>query len=334
MLTGLQASQSTHCRPSLWLALHDTSLFPMRTDQGYGTHLWEEVDTWMALWTALVDFWYWHLKLLSEQGHMSVRAHWQLVSRILVCLSMLLSWRIFEPSWNGHDCNEVSPDLLVRVLVELVKLYSSKPTGHSRENLWTHLFVLKHRQNPDDRDEVYSKWYEDQRYMDAYKTTRTLRGVDIEGAMMGFNIENLTARQALLEAKDKHTRRWQTKEGTYRLKEKLLPDVRDTDVEMADTSTGLWSPGHSGMGPYRVGWGCLWAAGSIPGVQLLRALRMSHCLTCFTFPLALAACFCLCFCCCVVCWVGFWFCVLFCVSSCFASAWGCFDLYPRVLDDR
>ena len=126
------------------------------------------------------------------------------------------------------------------------KLYSSKPTGHSRENLWTHLFVLKHRQDPfqereyqgDDRDDVYNKWYEDQSYMGAYKTTRTLHGVDIEGAMMGFNIENITAKQALLEAKDKQTRRWQTKEGTYRLKEKLLPDVRDTDVEMADTSTG------------------------------------------------------------------------------------------------
>ena len=52
---------------------------------------------------------------------------------------------------------------------------------------------------------------------------------------MGFNIENLTAKQALLDAKDKHARRWQTKEG---LKGKLLPDVRDTDVEMADTSTG------------------------------------------------------------------------------------------------
>ena len=114
------------------------------------------------------------------------------------------------------------------------------------ENLWTHLFVLKHRQNPfqereyqgDDRDDVSDKWYEDQSYMDAYKTTRTLRGVDIEGAMMGFNVENITAKQALLEAKEKHTRRWQTKEGTYRPKEKLLPNVRDADVEMADTSTG------------------------------------------------------------------------------------------------
>ena len=90
----------------------------------------------------------------------------------------------------------------------------------------------------DDQNDVYNKWYDDQRYMEAYMTTRTLRGVDIESAMMGFNIENLTAKQALLEAKDAHTRRWQTKEGAYRLKEKLLPHVRDTDVEMADTSTG------------------------------------------------------------------------------------------------
>ena len=74
--------------------------------------------------------------------------------------------------------------------------------------------------------------------MGAYKTTRTLRGIDSEVAMMGFNIENITAKQALQDAKGKHTRRWQTKEGTYRLKVQLLPDVRDTDVEMADSSTG------------------------------------------------------------------------------------------------
>ena len=57
--------------------------------------------------------------------------------------------------------------------------------------------------------------------------------------LRGFNIENLTAKLALLEAKDEHTRCWQTKEGTCCLKGKLLSDVRDTDVEMADTSTGL-----------------------------------------------------------------------------------------------
>ena len=34
----------------------------------------------------------------------------------------------------------------------------------------------------------------------------------------------------------------------------------------------------------------------------------------------------------VVLWVVLVF--VLCFFSCFASAWGCFDLYPRVLDDR
>ena len=50
---------------------------------------------------------------------------------------------------------------------------------------------------------------------------------------------------------------------------------------------------------------------------------MSHCLTCFTFPLALAACFCLCFVA-VLC-VGLVF--VLCFSSCFLM--DC--LYPRDL---
>ena len=73
--------------------------------------------------------------------------------------------------------------------------------------------------------------------MKAYQSTKTLRGIDVEAAMLGFNIENLTAQQALMDAKEKHARRWQTKEGTYRLKEHLLPDVRDTDVDMVDSSS-------------------------------------------------------------------------------------------------
>ena len=56
--------------------------------------------------------------------------------------------------------------------------------------------------------------------------------------MVGFNIDNITAKKALQDAKDRHARRWQTKEGTYRLKEQLLPDVRDNDIVMADSSTG------------------------------------------------------------------------------------------------
>ena len=133
------------------------------------------------------------------------------------------------------------------------KLYNAKPTGHSRELLWNYLFVQKHRQNPfqereyqgHDAKNVYNKWYADRRYMKAYQSTKTLRGIDVDATMMGFNIENLTAKQALMDAKDKHARRWQTKEGTYRLKEKFLPDVRDTDVEMADISSAPQQTDHS-----------------------------------------------------------------------------------------
>ena len=45
-------------------------------------------------------------------------------------------------------------------------------------------------------------------------------------------------KQALREAKTRHARRWQTKEGTYRLKGQPLPDVRDMDTVMADSSAG------------------------------------------------------------------------------------------------
>ena len=67
------------------------------------------------------------------------------------------------------------------------KLYNAKPTGHSRELLWNHLFVQKHRQNPfqereyqgHDAKNVYNKWYADRRHMKAYQSTKTLRGIDV-----------------------------------------------------------------------------------------------------------------------------------------------------------
>ena len=54
-------------------------------------------------------------------------------------------------------------------------------------------------------------------------------------------------RKAIRDAKAMHARRWQTKEGTYRTKEQLLPDVRDgrdvRDVAMAaDVAGGSHAP--------------------------------------------------------------------------------------------
>ena len=128
------------------------------------------------------------------------------------------------------------------------KLYAYKPTGLTRGELWEHLFITKHRANPyqereyqgADRDAVYERWYQGQRYMGACKVTKPPFCIDVDVAMVGFNIDNVAAKKALKDAKTRHARRWQTKEGTYRLKEQLkeqlLPDVRDNDIVMADSS--------------------------------------------------------------------------------------------------
>ena len=65
----------------------------------------------------------------------------------------------------------------------------------------------------------------------------------------GFNIDNRAAQKAIRDVKAMHARRWQTKEGIYRIKEQLLPDVRDgrdvRDVAMAADVAGGSHPPHS-----------------------------------------------------------------------------------------
>ena len=51
--------------------------------------------------------------------------------------------------------------------------------------------------------------------MDAYKVNTYPFCINVEVAMAGFNIDNVAATKALKDAKTRHARRWQTKEGTY-----------------------------------------------------------------------------------------------------------------------
>ena len=140
------------------------------------------------------------------------------------------------------------------------KLYVLKPTGLTREQLWHHLFVLKHRQNPYqerrykgvDEQEVKNRWYQAKEYIDAYLGMTCPFSINVEVAIRGFNIDNKAAQKAICDAKAIHARRWQTKEGTYRIKEQLLPDVRDgrdvRDVAMAAGVVTVNHPPHSPNG--------------------------------------------------------------------------------------
>lgn len=61
--------------------------------------------------------------------------------------------------------------------------------------------------------------------------------MDLAATIQVFMGENVAAKQALETVKERHARRCQTKEGTYRIKQQLvLPDVRDEagDVNMED----------------------------------------------------------------------------------------------------
>ena len=125
------------------------------------------------------------------------------------------------------------------------KLYVHKPTGLSREMLWWQLFWNKHRPNPWMEQECQGRdWYDVRQALKKaqweigrYQTTSIPFCMDLAATIQIFADENEAAKQALAMVKERHARRWQTKEGTYRIKQQLvLPDVRDAagDVIMGD----------------------------------------------------------------------------------------------------
>ena len=66
--------------------------------------------------------------------------------------------------------------------------------------------------------------------------------IDLAMALQGFDIDNTAAYHAIEDSKALHARRWQTKEGIYRIKRQALPDVRDAplnDDNAAASSTDV-----------------------------------------------------------------------------------------------
>ena len=120
------------------------------------------------------------------------------------------------------------------------KLEVLAPTGLTREDIWRHLFLTKQRKNPyeegcytgEDVEDVKQKWEDKKHYFEQYKKDVPRPPcIDLDRAILGFNIDNSAAFQAIEDSKALHARRWQTKEGTYRIKRRALPDVRDAPLQ-------------------------------------------------------------------------------------------------------
>ena len=119
------------------------------------------------------------------------------------------------------------------------KLEVLAPTGLTREDIWRHLFLTKQRKNPyeegcytgEDVEDVKQKWEAKKHYFEQYKKDGPRPPcIELDTAIQGFNIDNTAAYQAIEDSKALHARRWQTKEGMYRIKRRALPDVRDAPL--------------------------------------------------------------------------------------------------------
>ena len=81
-------------------------------------------------------------------------------------------------------------------------------------------------------EDVKQKWEAKKHYFEQYKKDGPRPPcIDLDMAILGFNIDNTAAYQAIEDSKALHARRWQTKEGMYRIKRRALPDVRDPPLQ-------------------------------------------------------------------------------------------------------
>ena len=131
------------------------------------------------------------------------------------------------------------------------KLEVLAPTGLTRDDIWRHLFLTKQRKNPyeegcytgEDLEDVKRKWEAKKEYFLQYKKDGSHPPcIDLAMALHGFDIDNTAAYHAIEDSKALHARRWQTKEGIYRIKRQALPDVRDAplnDDNAAASSTDV-----------------------------------------------------------------------------------------------
>lgn len=91
------------------------------------------------------------------------------------------------------------------------------------------LFATKRRANPWQEQEsrgtnwteVRAAWEHAQWEIGLHRAGGAPFGIDSGSAIQSFAIENVAGKNALRSAKDRHARRWQTKEGTYRAKQQL-----------------------------------------------------------------------------------------------------------------
>ena len=121
------------------------------------------------------------------------------------------------------------------------RMYTSAPTGKSRDQLYALLFDKAARgshKNPyeekayrgPDLKAVQTWWEQCKEWMHYFKGQSAPVVPDLQGLLQVFRGKEEVAHAEVETFMEHCAKRWQTKEGTYQLKRRrLLPDVRDPD---------------------------------------------------------------------------------------------------------
>ena len=162
-----------------------------------------------------------------------------------------ISAQVFSKERKRLQAFHLWMDVKLRWGVLLDRMYVTAPTGKSEAELDALLFDKVARRNRKDPyeetkyrgagiEEVRAWWKSCRNWMESYRTYGEPFVFDFKKLLKALSAKDTAAQLEVDIFMEKCAKRWQTKEGTYRLKRRRLPDVRDSpgypgaDIDMED----------------------------------------------------------------------------------------------------
>ena len=162
-----------------------------------------------------------------------------------------ISAQVFSKERRRLQAQHLWREVKLRWGVLLDRMYVNAPTGKSKEELDALLFdkaARRNRTDPYDEkryrgariEEVKAWWKTCQDWMAQFKKQSVPFVYDFKTLLKALSDKDTAAQSEVDAFMENCAKRWQTREGTYQLKRRRLPDVRDApgyqgaDIDMAD----------------------------------------------------------------------------------------------------
>ena len=191
----------------------------------------QDADDWLNFMLSQKNLW----PTFTTRGTITEELSAQIFSKERRRLQAHHLWMVVNLKW--------------RVLA--ARMYVNAPTGKSKEDLETLLFdrvARRNRTDPYDEKkysgaglrEVQTWWKTCKEWMARYKTHSEPFIYDIKKLLKALSDKEAAAQSEVDAFMENCAKRWQTREGTYQLKRRRLPDVRDlpeypgADIDMED----------------------------------------------------------------------------------------------------